>query len=187
MSRYGIQYRYFRYVGIPTHITAVSWSSNGGSGERQNYETLSATAFKFFRKFLPLKIQFYGEIARAAVEEYYSGEYPVLNLRNFKIIIRRNIKFSWDLTLRHTKRKFGFSVGVINPLGIGIPMGFVTPSPNRPKFNFSVRAISPKGITDESEKLVNSQGNSNFHEIYHTKSKSIKIRIFSWCNKSQGN
>ena len=47
-------------------------------------------------------------------------------------------------------------------MGIGIPLGFITPSQNRPNFAFSVVLINlrgigiPKGIKVKSEKMINS-------------------------------
>ena len=43
--------------------------------------------------------------------------------------------------------KCEFSVGVIKPKGIAIPMGFIFLSKNRQKSDFLVGVINPKGIT----------------------------------------
>ena len=81
----------------------------------------------------------------------------------------------------------------LTPRGIPIPIGYIFQSPNRPKFDFSVRVINPreipipKRIKVKSEKLVNSQENSNSHGIYFPKSKPTKIQFFSSCNKSHWN
>ena len=49
----------------------------------------------------------------------------------------------FDISVRP---KSYFSVGVLNPRGIPIPMGFITPSQNQPKLDFSVGVINPGGI-----------------------------------------